>query len=131
MTFQDFKTILIQKEVKFTYTYLQNVFLGHSWKLAVIVLCIYDRESSNMCCISLAGSLCALLFSGNNFKLVITRATLCLTITCVLHIHDVSVSNGLSFKKLLPYDANPCNYSLQFFVIQPNDPFPFSYLSHG
>ena len=84
-----------------------------------------------MCCISLAGSLCASFSLENKFKLVITRATACLTVTCVLHIHDVLVSNGLSFKKLLLYDANPCNYTLQFFVIQPNDLFPFSYLSHG
>ena len=47
-TFQVLKTILIEKEVKFTYTFLQNVFFGHSWKLAVIVLCIYDRESTSM-----------------------------------------------------------------------------------
>ena len=84
-----------------------------------------------MCCISLAGSLCASFSSDNKFKLVITRATACLTVTYVLRIYDVSVSNGLSFKKLLPYDANPYNYSPQFFVIQPNDLFPFSYLSHG
>ena len=42
-TFQVFKTILIEKEVKFTYTFIQNVFLGHSWKLAIIVLCTYDQ----------------------------------------------------------------------------------------
>ena len=130
-TFQVFKTILIEKEVKFTYAFLQNVFLGHSWKLAVIVLCIYDRESTSMWCISLTGSLCASLFSENKFKLVITRSTACLTVACVLRIHDVSVSNGLSFKILLPYGTNPCNYSPQFVVIQPNDPFPFRYLSHG
>ena len=47
-TFQVFKTILIKKEVKFTYTFLQDIFLGHSWKLVVIVLCIYDRESTSM-----------------------------------------------------------------------------------
>ena len=94
-------------------------------------MCIYDRESISLCCISLAGSLCASFSSDNKLKLVITQATACLTVMCVLHIHDVSVSNGLSFKKLHPYDANPCNYSPQFFVIQPNDLFPFSYLSHG
>ena len=70
-----------------------------------------------MCCISLAGSLCASFSSDNKLQLVITRATACLTVTCVLRIHDVSASNGLSFKKLLPYDANPSNYSPQLFVI--------------
>ena len=86
-----------------------------------------------MWCISLTGTQCASLFLENKFKLVITGSTACLLVTCVLRtlIHDVSASNALSFKKLLPYDINSCNYSPQFFVIQPNDPFPFSYLSRG
>ena len=52
-------------------------------------MCIYDRESISMYCISLAGSLCASFSSDNKLKLVITRATACLTVTCVLHIHEV------------------------------------------
>ena len=42
-----------------------------------------------MCYISFVGSLYA------SFKLVITRATAYLSVTCVLRIHDVSASNEL------------------------------------
>ena len=45
-----------------------------------------------MCYISFVGLLYA------SFKLVITRATAYLSVTCVLRIHDVSASNELSFK---------------------------------
>ena len=63
MRLQIFKAILIEKEVK--YTISSNIFLGRTWKLAVIVLCIYDRESTSMCCVSLTGSLRASFSSEN------------------------------------------------------------------
>ena len=54
---QIFKEISTEKEIKYTFS---SKHLFGSWKLTVIVLYIYNRESTSMCCVSL--TVCIVLF---------------------------------------------------------------------
>ena len=43
MRSQIFKAISTKKDIKFTDTFSSKHFFGHSWKLVVVVLCIYNH----------------------------------------------------------------------------------------